>query len=124
MIATLKYIVLASALLFGLGATVYVHVQAETVGIQKIKEAEAIWIDVRTPAEFESGHVSDALNIEYQNLGSAIVSIAPDKNAPINLYCRSGRRSEIAKQTLLNMGYTNVINKGAYDMVKKMVTQN
>lgn len=124
MMGTLKNTVLALALLFSLGATVYDHAQAQTVEVQKIKEAEAIWIDVRTPAEFETGHVNDALNIEYQNLGSAIMSIAPDKNAPINLYCRSGRRSEIARQTLLNMGYTNVINKGAYDMVKKMVTQN
>ncbi|MFA5704475.1 MAG: rhodanese-like domain-containing protein [Advenella sp.] len=122
--AGFKNSVLVAVFILGFNTTTYVHAQVEAVSLQQTKEQAPIWIDVRTPAEFESGHVSDAINIEYQNLGSAIMSIAPNKGTPINLYCRSGRRSEIARQTLLNMGYTNVINQGAYESVKKTLTKN
>lgn len=121
--AGFKNSVLVAVFILGLNTT-YVHAQVEAVSSLQTKEQAPIWIDVRTPAEFESGHVSDAINIEYQNLGSAIMSIVPNKDASINLYCRSGRRSEIARQTLLNMGYTNVTNKGAYESVKKTLTKN
>ncbi|GAA4408534.1 hypothetical protein GCM10011450_00010 [Advenella faeciporci] len=122
--AGFKNSVLVAVFILGFNTTTYVHAQVEAVTSQQTKEQAPIWIDVRTPAEFESGHVSDAINIEYQNLGSAIMSIVPNKDASINLYCRSGRRSEIARQTLLNMGYTNVTNKGAYESVKKTLTKN
>lgn len=124
--AEFKYSVLVTVFLLGLSTTTYVHAEAEAEAVSSLQNSEQapVWIDVRTPAEFASGHRTDAVNIEYQNLGSAIMSIAPNKDAPINLYCRSGRRSEIARQTLLNMGYTNVINQGAYESVKKTLTKN
>jgi len=122
--AEFKYSVLVTVFLLGLSTTTNVHAEAEAVSSLQNSEQAPVWIDVRTPAEFASGHRTDAVNIEYQNLGSAIMSIAPNKDAPINLYCRSGRRSEIARQTLLNMGYTNVINQGAYESVKKTLTKN
>ena len=49
-----------------------------------------------------------------------IKSVSPDKNAPVNLYCRSGRRAEVALAELKKAGYTNVTNHGGYeDLVKK-----
>ena len=48
-----------------------------------------------------------------------IVRLAPDKDTPITLYCRSGRRSEAARQTLLGMGYTQVTNAGGYEELKQ-----
>ena len=46
--------------------------------------------------------------------------LAQIKDAPINLYCRSGRRAEAALTELKNAGYTNVTNHGGYeDLVKK-----
>lgn len=119
MAGQLRLSVLASVLLIALGVTVHVHALAENVKQGQQQERKVIWVDVRTPAEFESGHLSEAINIEYQNIGLEITSIAPNKTTPINLYCRSGRRSEIARQTLLKMGYTNVINQGSYEMAKK-----
>ncbi|MOA65778.1 Thiosulfate sulfurtransferase PspE precursor [compost metagenome] len=44
--------------------------------------------------------------------------MAADKNTPIVLYCRSGRRSAIAKDSLAQLGYRNLINAGGYDQLK------
>lgn len=80
-------------------------------------KTQGIWIDVREAHEYAQGHLKDAVNITGRDLPSQIAGIAPDKNAQINLYCRSGNRSEKARQILLNMGYTNVINQGGYQQL-------
>lgn len=89
-----------------------------TTSQNKIK-ANGVWIDVRTPDEFGAGHLQGSLNVPVEDIGAKILSIEPNKNAPINLYCRSGRRAETARQTLLSMGYTNVTNHGGYDELIK-----
>ncbi|XXQ68012.1 rhodanese-like domain-containing protein [Neisseriaceae bacterium B1] len=82
--------------------------------------AAGLWIDVRSPEEFQAGHLRDAVNIPVEQVAANIASVAPDKNAPINVYCRSGRRSEIALQELKKLGYTNVTNQGGYqDLLNK-----
>ena len=73
---------------------------------------QIIWIDVRTPAEFASGHVKNAYNIEFQIIGEQITGATQDKNAQLLLYCKSGRRSGVAKRTLEKLGYQNVTNVG------------
>tara|TARA_B100000287_G_scaffold323736_1_gene307766 strand:- start:210 stop:527 length:318 start_codon:yes stop_codon:yes gene_type:complete len=67
-------------------------------------------IDVRTPEEFKSGYLEDAINIEWQNIKNLNKEIK--KNDKIYLYCRSGNRSGKAKEILINLGYKNVINIG------------
>lgn len=74
-----------------------------------------IWIDVRTFDEYQSGHLKGSLNIPVEMIADKIADIEPNKNAPIHLYCRSGNRAEVARQTLINMGYTHVVNHGGYD---------
>lgn len=92
----------------------------QTATANEVKKAEGIWIDVRSDAEFNSGHLDGAVNIPHEVIGDKISDLVKDKHAPIHLYCRSGRRAEIAKTTLTNMGYTNVVNHGGYDdLVKK-----
>ncbi|MDK4681025.1 rhodanese-like domain-containing protein [Kingella negevensis] len=84
------------------------------------EKAAGVWIDVRTPEEFQSGHIQDAINIPVEQIATQIANVSKDKSAPINLYCRTGRRAEVALNTLKNMGYTNVTNHGGYqDLVKK-----
>lgn len=78
-----------------------------------------IWIDVRTAEEFNAGHLKNALNVPNEDIATRIAEIAPDKSQAINLYCRSGRRAEEARQTLLNMGYTNVTNHGGYEDLRQ-----
>lgn len=76
---------------------------------------EPIWIDVRSAGEYSEGHVSLAVNIPYEKIAAGIETLTNDKDAPIYVYCRSGRRSGIAKETLENLGYSQVINLGGLD---------
>ena len=81
---------------------------------------KGVWIDVRSAEEFNAGHLQDAVNIPHDQILERIQSVSPDKDAPINLYCRSGRRAESALNELKKAGYTNVTNHGGYeDLVKK-----
>lgn len=83
-------------------------------------KATGVWIDVRSVEEFQAGHISGAINITNDDIAKQIASVEPNKQAPINVYCRSGRRAEVARQTLLGLGYTNVTNHGSYeDLVKQ-----
>ncbi len=70
-------------------------------------------IDVRTPEEFASGHVDGAINIPYDTISAKLPALSKiDKNENILLYCRSGRRSAIAKQSLAELGYRKVQDGG------------
>ncbi|MDI6688331.1 MAG: rhodanese-like domain-containing protein [Desulfobacterales bacterium] len=79
----------------------------------------SIVIDVRTEKEYNEGHLENAINIPYTEIGEKINAYVKDKKERIILYCRSGRRSGIAKNILKGMGYENVINAGAYEELKK-----
>ena len=93
--------------------------QTEQSAVQPEK-AKGVWIDVRSAEEFNAGHLQDAVNIPHDQILARIQAVSPDKNAPVNLYCRSGRRAETALTELKNAGYTNVTNHGGYeDLVKK-----
>lgn len=83
-----------------------------------IRSGSHLLIDVRTPSEFAAGHLPGARQIAYDRIGELIGSVAADKDTPIVLYCRSGRRSEIARQTLVEMGYTQVIDAGGYEQLQ------
>lgn len=77
-------------------------------------EAAVYWIDVRTPEEFREGHVEGAHNIEYQDIiaGAKTLGVAPSDR--VYLYCRSGRRSGLALESLKSRGYTQAINLGGF----------
>lgn len=86
---------------------------------------DAYWIDVRTPDEFAAGHVSGAVNIPYEVIGERISEVTQDREAVIYLYCRSGRRSGIALETLVEAGYRNAINAGGLqDAERKAASLN
>ncbi|MBF1244796.1 MAG: rhodanese-like domain-containing protein [Haemophilus parainfluenzae] len=93
--------------------------QTEQSAVQQEK-AKGVWIDVRSAEEFNTGHLQGAVNIPHDKIIEGVKAIGSDKDAPINLYCRSGRRAEAALTELKNAGYTNVTNHGGYeDLVKK-----
>ena len=93
--------------------------QTEQSAVQPEK-AKGVWIDVRSAEEFNAGHLQGAVNIPHDKIVEGVKAISSDKDAPINLYCRSGRRAEAALTELKNAGYTNVTNHGGYeDLVKK-----
>lgn len=79
--------------------------------------ADPIWIDVRSAAEFQQGHLPGAVNIPHTDITSRIQQLTSDKNAQIQLYCRSGRRSGLAAAELKKLGYQHVVNAGAYQQL-------
>ncbi len=88
------------------------------------KAHSEILIDVRTPTEYENGHIESAINIPYDVIKDKINEITEDKDAVIKLYCRSGGRSGIAKNRLDKLGYKNVTNEGGYEDLKKRMELN
>jgi phage shock protein E len=73
-------------------------------------QVERHWIDVRSAEEYHQQHLEGSVNIPHSQITAAISDITNNKNAEIYLYCRSGRRADLAKQALEAMGYTKVIN--------------
>ncbi len=72
--------------------------------------AEALILDVRTQAEFSSGHVPGALNISHDELAARLSELDSETDRPVVVYCRSGRRAAMASSVLLDAGYTNVFH--------------
>jgi phage shock protein E len=68
-------------------------------------------IDVRGSWEFESGHVNGAINIPLDEIPTALDEIK-DMKQPIIVYCRSGNRSAMAQQFLMQGGIARVVNGG------------
>ena len=69
---------------------------------------EHIILDTREQEEFDDGHIPGAILIPYAEIENKAEQMLPEKNKLVLVYCRSGRRSKIAAQTLADMGYTNV----------------
>lgn len=66
-------------------------------------------IDTRTEAEFNEGHIPGALNIDVNESDfEAKVGQKVDKTRPIALYCRGGRRSKIAAERIVALGYDDI----------------
>jgi len=74
----------------------------------------ALLVDVRTPAEFNAGHLPGAKLIPLNTIKSQIGAFGEDKNRPIVVYCKSGSRSGSAENLLKAAGFTNVYNAGGY----------
>ncbi len=85
-----------------------------------VAEERVLWIDVRTPQEFAQGHLEQAISIPYHQIAKKIATVAPNKRREIHLYCHSGRRAQIALETLKKLGYINVQNRGGLAKLKAL----
>ena len=86
-------------------------------------ESGYIIIDARTKSEYDQGHIPGAILIPEYEIANRAKNELPDKNQLILVYCRSGRRSKIAAEELVKLGYTNVKEFGGiidweYEIVK------
>ena len=104
--------------LFALAALV--AMEANTVGFKMLSMAEgiemakgnpkAVIVDVRRDDEYKAGHIPGALLLTLEKITKeSAAKVLPDKSQMIFIYCRSGRRSKIAANKLLELGYTNLI---------------
>ncbi len=80
-------------------------------------------IDARTVEEFNEGHIENAILIPEYEITERAEKEIPEKDTLILVYCRSGRRSKIASEALVQLGYTNVKEFGGiidwqYELVK------
>jgi phage shock protein E len=73
-----------------------------------MKAPGTVVLDVRTPAEFASGHLPAALNLDIEDPGFAAGIAALDKKGTYAVYCRSGNRSGTALQDMTAAGFTHV----------------
>ena len=71
-----------------------------------------IILDVRTQAEYNQGHIPNAICIPNETIDENVVNKLPDKNQMILVYCRSGNRSKQAAEKLKKLGYTDLIEFG------------
>jgi rhodanese-related sulfurtransferase len=91
-------------------------------GVNAVQFKEAIFnkdvqlIDVRTPGEYEEGHIANAVNIDFYQEESFVDTFSKmDKSKPVYLYCRSGKRSRNAAQKLADMGFSKIYDlEGGY----------
>ena len=75
-------------------------------------EKDYIILDVRRPDEYAEGHIPGAINVPNEEIGTADIAELPDKSQLILVYCRSGRRSKVASEKLVKLGYTNIVEFG------------
>jgi len=91
----------------GQGA-VYVNITAEEAKQIMDSEEGYIILDARTQEEYDEGHIPGAIVISHEEITEKAEEMLTDKNQLILVYCRSGRRSKIAAEALVELGYTNI----------------
>ena len=104
-------------------ASTYEQITAEQAKTIMDTEKDYVIIDARTEDEFAEGHIENAILIPEYEIANRAEKELPDKEQLILVYCRSGRRSKIASEELVNLGYTNVKEFGGiidwpYEKVK------
>ena len=81
----------------------------------------ALVVDVRTNAEFQAGHLPNALHIPLHELDTLVVRRVRDKDQVLLLHCQNGMRSSAARRRLLHLGYTHAFNLGSYSRAERIV---
>jgi phage shock protein E len=82
------------------------------------KKDKGVLVDVRTPQEFQSGHLQHAKNSDWRGGQFSKEFTGWDKNKTYYLYCASGNRSGQAQKQMQEAGFTHVYNIGAYKDLK------
>lgn len=90
----------------------FIEVISPEKGKTMLEQGGYTLVDVRTQAEYEQGHIPGALLIPNETIEDTQPELLPDLNAPVIVYCRSGRRSAEAAQKLSDIGYTQIYDLG------------
>ena len=105
------------------GSATYEQISGAEAKALMDSESGYIIIDARTWSEYDEGHIPGAILIPEYEIANRAEKELPDKDQLILVYCRSGRRSKIAAEELVKLGYTNVKEFGGiidweYEIVK------
>ncbi len=87
---------------------VYVNITAEQAKELMDSQKGYIILDTRTQDEYAESHIPGAILIPYDEILEKAEGVLTDKNQLILVYCRSGRRSKLAAEDLVKLGYTNI----------------
>ena len=91
---------------------VYMNITAqEAKEIMDTRQGYVI-LDVRAQEEYDQGHIPGAIVIPHTEVEEQAESVLKDKDQLILVYCRSGRRSKLAADALVKLGYTNIMEFG------------
>ena len=111
----LLFLLLAVMLLTACGQTkgndqeaAYMNITAEEAKTIMDIEEDYIILDTRTREEYDQGHIPGAIQISHDEITEKAEEVLTDKDQLILVYCRSGRRSKIAAEALVELGYTNI----------------
>jgi phage shock protein E len=90
---------------------------------EMLKDTRTVLLDVRTAEEYAESHIPGSRLMPYDEISNRIADLPKDKSTPIIVYCRTGRRSALAAETLHGLGYTAVFDLGGlqdwpYETVK------
>ena len=96
--------------------------QKDNTQLKEVIKEGAFLVDVRTPSEFASGSVKEAVNIPLDKVSGQLSKFKGKKH--IVVFCRSGNRSGQAKSILEKNGFDNVVNGGTWNNVQKVITEN
>ncbi len=102
---------IAAFLLFiGLGTAMAQNETLKSLSVEEfekaIKQSKVQLVDVRTPAEFKQGHIKGARNINVSDSNFSKQILTLKKRIPVAVYCRSGHRSKVAANKLIEKGFT------------------
>ena len=105
------------------GSATYDQISCAEAKALMDSESGYIILDAREQDEYDEGHIPGAILIPYGEIADRAEKELPDKDQLILVYCRSGRRSKIAAEELVKLGYTNVKEFGGiidwkYEIVK------
>jgi rhodanese-related sulfurtransferase len=87
---------------------------------EQLQSQQGVLLDVRTPEEFNEGHLADAQNIDFKNTSFEASMGQLDKNKTYFVYCKAGIRSEKAVDLMQKLGFKQVYHmQGGIDAWKK-----
>ena len=111
-IAALVFLVAISGCSAEEKGSVYMNINAEKAKEMMDNLEEFVLLDARSEEEFLEGHIPGATVIPHDEIEERAESEIPEKDVPVFVYCRSGRRSKIAAEALVSLGYSEVYEFG------------
>ncbi|MBP9719198.1 MAG: rhodanese-like domain-containing protein [Candidatus Levybacteria bacterium] len=86
--------------------------QSSVDDVKKLLDTKAkiVVLDVRTPQEYQKGHIENSINIPVDAIQKEVTTKISDKKTPIYVYCLSGSRSIFAVDMMIKLGYTHVFD--------------